>query len=40
LSTPAVPAALGISTSYYLLCTLGEVATMVSPRFMARHFRI
>jgi hypothetical protein len=40
LSTPAVPAALGISTSYYLLCTLGELGTMVSPRFMARHFRI
>jgi hypothetical protein len=40
LPAPAVPAALGISTSYYLLCTLGEVATMVSPRFMARHFRI
>ena len=40
LSAPAVPAALGISTSYYLLCTLGEVATMASPRFMTRHFRI
>jgi hypothetical protein len=40
LSTHAVPAALGVSTSYYLLCALGEVASMVSPRFMARHFRI
>jgi hypothetical protein len=40
LPAPAVPAALGISTSYYLLCTLGEVATMVSPGFMGRHFRI
>jgi len=40
LPTVAVPAALGISTSYYLLCTVGEVATMVSPRFMGRHFRI
>jgi hypothetical protein len=40
LPAPAVPAALGVSASYYLLCTLGEVATMVSPGFMARHFRI
>ena len=40
LPKAAVPAALGISTSYYLLCTLGEIATMVSPRFMKRHFRI
>jgi hypothetical protein len=40
LTARAVPAALGVSASYYLLCTLGEVATMVSPRFMARHFRI
>jgi hypothetical protein len=40
LSSRAVPAALGLSTSYYLLCTVGEVATMVSPGAMARHFRI
>jgi Glycosyl transferase family 2 len=40
LNGRAVPAALGLSTSYYLLCTLGEVATMVSPSAMARHFRI
>jgi hypothetical protein len=40
LSRPAVPAAIGISTSYYLLCTVGEVATMVSPDFMRRHFKV
>jgi hypothetical protein len=36
----ALPAAIGISTSYYLACSAGEVATMVSPGFMTRHFRI
>jgi len=40
LSARSVPAALGLSTSYYLLCTLGEIATMVSPGAMNRHFRI
>jgi glycosyl transferase family 2 len=40
LSPQAVPAAVGLSTSYYLLCTIGEVATMLSPGAMARHFRI
>lgn len=40
LGRSGVPAAIGISTSYYLLCTLGEVATMVSPRYMSRHFKI
>ena len=40
LSRQSVPAALALSTSYYLLCTLGEIATMLSPGAMTRHFRI
>lgn len=39
LAKRAIPVAFGISTSYYLLASMGELATMVSPGVMARHFR-
>jgi hypothetical protein len=40
LPAPEVPVAIAISGSYYVLCTVGELMTIASPRFMMRHFRI
>lgn len=35
-----VPLAFGIATSFALCSALGELATMIEPRFMIRHFRV
>jgi hypothetical protein len=40
LSIREAPVALAISTTYYLLSAAGELATALSPGFMARRFRI
>jgi len=40
LPAPGVPVAIAISGSYYVLCAIGELMTIASPRFMIRHFRV
>jgi hypothetical protein len=40
LPAAAVPVAIVISGSYYVLCSVGELMTVAKPDFMLRHFRI